>query len=121
MKAIQGKSYTKNVRMSPTKIRMILNHIKGSDFRQALMLILLLPKGYKAQQPILKALWSALANLITAHSQDSIDLNSLYLKEARVDQGRTMKRFRPRAQGRAAAIQKKTSHITIVLASRETN
>jgi len=97
------------LRMAPRKTRLMANMIKGLAVNEAEAQLLLNPR--KAGEPILKLLRSAVANA----RQKNIAAESLFIKEIRVDQGPMLKRSMPRAQGRATAIQKKTSHITLVL------
>jgi len=86
--------------------------IRGKKSEEALNLLTFTPKA--AAKIILKLLKSAVANA----TQKKIDVDRLYVKTVTVDQGPTMKRFMPRAQGRATSIRKRTSHITIVLDER---
>ncbi len=101
------------LRMAPRKTRLVANMIKGLSANEAEAQLLLHSK--KAGEPILKLLRSAIANA----KQKNIQLENLFVKEIRVDQGPMLKRFMPRAQGRATPIQKKTSHITLILAESE--
>jgi large subunit ribosomal protein L22 len=107
-KEIQAVS--KYVRMSPSKIRRVLRQIQGKTYSEALLLLEFMP--YASCAPIIKVLRSATAN---AKNNFGLDEKNLVIKSAFADQGPTMKRFRPRAQGRAYKILKATSHITIVM------
>ena len=107
-KEIQAVS--KYVRMSPSKIRRVLRQIQGKTYSEALLLLDFMP--YASCAPIIKVLRSATAN---AKNNFGLDEKNLVIKSAFADQGPTMKRFRPRAQGRAYKILKATSHITIVM------
>jgi large subunit ribosomal protein L22 len=104
------RAVSKYIRMSPTKIRRVLRQIKGKTYSEALLLLEFMP--YASCIPIIKVLRSATAN---ARNNFDMDENKLVIKSAFADQGPTMKRFRPRAQGRAYRILKATSHITIVM------
>lgn len=104
------KATSKYIRMSPSKIRRVLRNIQGKTYKDALTLLEFLP--YASCQPIIKVLRSAVAN---AKSNKGFDESTLFVKSAFVDQGPVMKRFCPRAQGRAYRILKATSHITIVV------
>jgi large subunit ribosomal protein L22 len=106
------RAISKYVRMSPSKIRRVLQQIQGKTYPEALTLLEFMP--YASCAPIIKVLRSATAN---AKNNMGFDETKLIVKSAFADQGPTMKRFRPRAQGRAYKIQKKTSHITIVMES----
>jgi large subunit ribosomal protein L22 len=104
------RAVSKYVRMSPSKIRRVLRQIKGKTYSEALTILEFMP--YASCVPITKVLRSATAN---AKNNFGLDEKNLIVKSAFADQGPTMKRFRPRAQGRAYRILKATSHITIVM------
>ena len=104
------RAISKYVRMSPSKIRRVLRQIQGKTYSEALLLLEFMP--YASCAPIIKVLRSATAN---ARNNRGLDEKNLVIKSAFADQGPTMKRFRPRAQGRAYRILKATSHITIVV------
>ena len=113
MRVMQKKEIrvvSKYVRMSPSKIRRVLRQIQGKTYSEALLLLEFMP--YASCAPIIKVLRSATAN---ARNNFGKDEKKLVIKSAFADQGPTMKRFRPRAQGRAYRILKMTSHITIVM------
>ena len=104
------RAVSKYIRMSPSKIRRVLRQIQGKTYPEALLLLEFMP--YASCAPIIKVLRSATAN---ARNNFGLDEKNLVIKSAFADQGPTMKRFRPRAQGRAYRILKATSHITIVM------
>jgi len=104
------RAVSKYVRMSPSKIRRVLRQIQVKTYSEALSLLEFMP--YASCAPIIKVLRSATAN---ARNNFGMDERKLVIKSAFADQGPTMKRFRPRAQGRAYRILKATSHITIVM------
>jgi large subunit ribosomal protein L22 len=104
------KAVSKYIRMSPSKIRRVLREIQGKTYKEALTLLEFMP--YASCEPIIKVLRSAAAN---ARNNLGFDETSLRVKSAFANQGPTMKRFRPRAQGRAYKILKATSHITIIV------
>lgn len=106
------RAVSKYVRMSPSKIRRVLRQIQGKTYAEALLILEFMP--YASCLPIIKVLRSATAN---AKNNLGYDETTLIIKSAFADQGPTMKRFRPRAQGRAYRILKETSHITIVMAN----
>jgi len=110
MKKIEIRAVSRYVRMSPSKIRRVLRQIKGKTYSEACMLLKYMP--YASCIPIKKVLHSASAN---ARSNFGFKEKDLVVKSSFVDQGPTMKRFRPRAQGRSYRILKLTSHITIVM------
>ena len=111
---MESKAYLNYVRISPRKVSIILNLIRGKDVKLAKAILEQTPKA--ACEPLLKLLKSAMAN---AENNHDMDVASLYVAECYVGQGPTLKRIRPRAQGRAFRIDKKTSHITMVLAEKE--
>ena len=106
------RAVSRYVRMSPSKIRRVLRQIQGKTYSEALLILEFMP--YASCAPIIKVLRSATAN---ARNNFGFDEKTLVVKSAFADQGPTMKRFRPRAQGRAYRILKATSHITIVMGS----
>lgn len=102
-------------RVSPQKARLVADLIRGRGAGEALEILSFLPKK---TAPMIKALVeSAMANAEHAAGRASreLDIDDLYVKTIHVDQGAMLRRFRPRAQGRATPIQKKTAHITVVL------
>ena len=110
MQKSEIRAVSKYVRMSPSKIRRVLRQIQGKTYSEALLILEFMP--YASCAPIIKVLRSATAN---ARNNFGLDETKLVIKSAIADQGPTMKRFRPRAQGRAYRILKATSHITIVM------
>ncbi|MEL7084544.1 MAG: 50S ribosomal protein L22 [Cyanobacteria bacterium P01_A01_bin.3] len=107
---LEVKAIARTVRMSPTKVRRVLNQIRGRSYQDALIVLEFMP--YAACEPVKKVLRSAVAN---AEHNEGLDAAQLYVSTAYADQGPTLKRFRPRAQGRAYGIQKKTCHITVAV------
>ena len=107
---MEAKAVAKYIRMSPQKVRLVVDLVRGKKVEEARQ-ILLFTRKYAAD-PVRKVLCSALAN---AKQNPNIDENILYVKEAFVDQGPSLKRWRARAQWRASAIKKRMSHITVVL------
>ena len=106
------RAVSKYIRMSPSKIRRVLKQIQGKPYKEALLILEYMP--YASCEPIIKVLRSAAAN---EKNNFGFDETKLSIKSAFADQGPVMKRFRPRAQGRAYRILKATSHITIIVAS----
>ncbi|HVA61186.1 MAG TPA: 50S ribosomal protein L22 [Mycobacteriales bacterium] len=101
------------VRVTPMKVRRVVDLIRGMPAVEARSTLRFAPQS--ASEPVGKVLDSAIAN---AEHNGHLDPESLWVSEAYVDEGPTMKRFRPRAQGRAYRIRKRTSHITVVVESR---
>jgi large subunit ribosomal protein L22 len=110
-----GASATaRHVRVAPMKTRRVVDLIRGLPANDALNVLRFAPQA--ASEPVYKVLASAIAN---AEHNDGLRADNLWVATAFVDEGPTMKRFQPRAQGRAFRIRKRTSHITIVVESRE--
>lgn len=106
----ETKAIARYLRMSPNKVRRVLDQIRGRTYREALIILEFMP--YRACEPILKLLRSAAAN---AEHNGGLDRASLVVSTAYADQGPSLRRFRPRAQGRVYAIRKPTCHITIAV------
>ena len=107
---LDTKAVAKYIRMSPTKINVVLKLIRGKSINDAYAMLLFANR--RAAKVIEKVLKSAIAN---AENNNGLDKNILFVKEAYVNNGPILKRFRPRAQGRAFRINKRTSHITVVV------
>tara|TARA_B100001029_G_C15009207_1_gene423128 strand:- start:68 stop:454 length:387 start_codon:yes stop_codon:yes gene_type:complete len=101
------------VRGSASKVRRVLDQIRGRSYRDALIMLEFMP--YRSTEPITKVLRSAVAN---AEHNLGMDPSSLIISYASANSGPVMKRYRPRAQGRAFAIKKQTCHITIAVKSQ---
>ena len=110
----QAKASVRTVRIAPRKVRLVVDLIRGKKIGEAVAILRLTPKA--ASPVVEKVLNSAIAN---AEHNYEMDLENLIVSEVFVDEGPTMKRFRPRAQGRASAINKRTSHITIVVSEKK--
>lgn len=110
----QVKAVARYVRMSPRKVRRVLDQIRGLSYREALIILEFMP--YSACEPVAKLLRSAVAN---AEHNNGFDPVHLVVSEAFADAGPTLKRYRPRAQGRAYMIRKPTCHITIAVKPEE--
>jgi large subunit ribosomal protein L22 len=103
----------RHVRMSPRKVRRVVDLVRGQRALEALTLLKFDP--HAASEPVYKVIASAVAN---AEHNLRLDRDSLVIATAYVDEGKTLPRIRPRAQGRAYRIRKRTSHITVELESR---
>ena len=110
---MEARAQARFVRVTPMKARRVVDLIRGLPASEARAVLTFAPQA--ASEPVGKVLDSAVANATNNHN---LDPATLVISEAYVDEGPTMKRFRPRAQGRAARIRKRTSHITIVVESR---
>lgn len=104
------KAYLKGIRISPRKARLVANLVRGKLVQDALDTLKFTNK--KAAPVVAKMIQSAIAN---AKSQATVDVDNLQLSEIQVGEGPTLKRFLPRAQGRATPIRKRSSHITVKL------
>ena len=112
MEAIARKRF---IRQSPYKIRYVLKTVKGLKVDDAINKLSLMNK--KASVYIEEVLKASISNM--ANKDNSQNLDSLFIKKAYVDEGPVMKRFRPAAMGRATAIRKRTSHLTIIISNKE--
>ena len=117
--ATEARALMRGTRQSPYKMRLVIDQIRGKDVNEALAL-LTFSKKHAAKQ-ISKTLKSAVANAEQAAraTNASLDVDALYIKHAVINEGPKLKRFMPAAQGRATPIQKRTSHVEIVVSERE--
>ena len=118
---MEAKAQARYLRVTPQKARRVVDVIRGKRALEAVDVLRYAPQG--AAEPVLKIVESAIANARYAAEQagEPFRENDLVVKETYVDEGVTLKRFRARAQGRAARINKRTSHITVVVANKEGN
>jgi large subunit ribosomal protein L22 len=114
----EARAYLKNYRVSPRKARLLADEIRGRGVEEALALLDLSAKRFA--KPLAKLVRSALANAEDRNNRDKagIDLDNLVVGSIQVNQGPSMWRIRARAQGRASWIQKRTSHVEVVLSER---
>jgi large subunit ribosomal protein L22 len=110
-----ARAVARYVRTSPMKARRVIDLVRGLPAKEALTVLKFAPQA--ASEPVYKVLASAIAN---AENNERLDPDSLLVSEAFVDEGPTLRRFRPRAQGRAYRIRKRTCHITIAVESVQT-
>ncbi len=113
---VSARAQARHVRVTPMKARRVVDLVRGMRAEQALAVLKFAPQA--ASEPVYKVVASAVANARFTAERDSrrIDVEDLVVTEAYVDEGPTLKRFRPRAQGRAFRVRKRTSHITVVVA-----
>ena len=109
-----AKASAQTVRIAARKVRLVVDLIRGKGIGEALSILKCTPRG--ASPVVEKMLMSAIAN--AEHNYD-LDIENLVVSEAYVNEGPTMKRFRPRAKGSASPILKRTSHITIVVSEKK--
>ncbi|MBG6239006.1 large subunit ribosomal protein L22 [Mycetocola sp. CAN_C7] len=116
---VESVARVRHIRVTPMKARRVVNMIRGKQAAEALAILKFAPQG--ASEPVYKLVASAIANARVKADKDNqfLDEQDLYIAKAYVDEGATLKRFQPRAQGRAFQILKRTSHITVVLATPE--
>ena len=114
----EARAVARHVRVTPQKARRVIDLIRGKQATDAVSVLKFAPQG--AAEPILKVLESAIANARVKADAAAVrfDERDLIIASAFIDEGPTMKRFRPRAQGRAGRINKRTSHITVVVAPK---
>ena len=111
---MEARAQAKMVRISSRKVKLVIDLVRGKNVGEALAILRLTPKA--ASPVVEKVIMSAIAN---AEHNYNMEVEKLFVKEIFVGEGPTLKRFRPRAQGRATQILKRTSHITAVVAERE--
>lgn len=110
---MEAKAHLKYARISPRKVKIVLDLIRGKDVATAMAILKNTPKS--ASEYLTKLLRSAVAN---AENNFNMDVSKLYVSECFVCPGPTLKRIRPRAQGRAFRIDKRTSHVTIAVSEK---
>lgn len=111
---MQARAQARYVRLSPKKAQRVISLIRGKDVGEALAILRFTPQ--KASRIIAKVLKSAVAN---AEHNYNLNPDRLYVAQAYVDQGPTLKRYTPRAYGRANLLRHRTSHVTVVVAQKE--
>ena len=117
---VESIARVRHIRVTPQKARRVVDMIRGKQAEEALAILKFAPQG--ASEPVYKLVASAMANArVKADATNEFLYDAdLYVSRAFVDEGTTLKRFQPRAQGRAFRINKRTSHITVVLATPTT-
>ncbi|MBS3874022.1 MAG: 50S ribosomal protein L22 [Firmicutes bacterium] len=110
---MEARAIARNIRIAPRKARIVIDLIRGKSVAEAANILRFTPKV--ASEVIMKVMNSAAAN---AENNLQLDINKLYVKEAFVDSGSTLKRWHPRAQGRMYQILKRSCHITVVVKER---
>jgi large subunit ribosomal protein L22 len=112
---MQSQARLRHLRIAPRKVRIVADLVRGKPVGQALAILKYTPKA--ASKPVEKLLKSAIANAEDL-SKGQVDVDRLFVRIIHVDQGPMMRRFLSRAMGRATRVNKKTSHVTVVLADR---
>jgi large subunit ribosomal protein L22 len=116
--ATTARAQARFVHVTPMKARRVVDLVRGMQADKALAVLQFAPQS--ASEPVYKVLASAVANARHTAEREGrrLDVEDLLVQQAYVDEGPTMKRFRPRAQGRAYRVRKRTSHITVIVAPR---
>ena len=116
---MEAQAISKNIRMSARKMRPVINQIRNADVNDAYSILQFSKKG--AAEPIDKALRSAVANAVDKADQQGevLDVDDLYVKEAYVNEGPTLRRYRAAGMGRASPLRKRMSHVTVVVDTKE--
>ena len=107
---MEARAITKFIRVSPRKVRLVVDQIRGKGVEEALNILKFTPK--RSAGIVAKTVRTAVAN---AENTQSVDVDRLFIKQAKVDEAGMWKRFTSRAQGRATRVRKRLSHVTIVL------
>ncbi len=107
---METKAAARFIRIPPQKIRLIMDQVRGKKAEEALNMLTFAPQ--KGARILKKLIHSAIAN---AGQSTNVDVDALYIKRIYADEGPILKRWRPRAQGRATRIRKRTSHLTVIL------
>jgi len=111
---VEVKASARYIRISPRKVRVVIDLVRGKSVNEALTLLKFIPK--RASKPIAKVIASAAAN---AEHNYNLNKDNLVISQAYVDQGPTLKRWHPRQRGQAFPILKRTSHITVAVKEKE--
>jgi len=113
MAGVEVRCVQRHIRMSPQKVRLVLDVVRGKNAQEALAILKFLPQ--RAARPVSAAIRSAVAN---AENNFNMDPDDLIITRCAADEGRTLKRWRPRARGRVNQILKRSSHITVIVAEK---
>ena len=114
---MQSRAVRKYIRNAPKKMRAVANAVRGKDVAEAVSALGFMP--HRATEPIERTLRDAVFNMIEQNRDERIDEDDLFIKEIRVDEGQAYKRFRPAARGRAQPYKKRTSHLTVIVATAD--
>ena len=110
---MEARAYLRHARISPRKVQIVADLIRGNDVNTAMAILMQTPKA--ASEPMIKLLKSAVAN---AENNNNMDVEKLYVSQVFATPGPILKRVMPRAQGRAYRINKRTSHVTLAVAEK---
>ena len=112
----KGKAISKYIRIAPRKVQIVLDLVRGKKVEEAINILHFCPK--KASEPVEKTIRSAIANVINEEGSNKVDVEDFVVRRAMVNAGPVLKRFIPRAMGRATKIRKRMCHVTIVVADQ---
>lgn len=112
---MEARCVARFVRVTPRKMRLVADLVRGKNVNEAINILKFTPRS--ASEPTLKAIQSAVANYAQLHDASSAEIDALFVRSIFADEGPTMHRFMPRAQGRATPIKKRMSHLTVIVAS----
>lgn len=110
---MEARAQARFVRVAPSKARRVVDVVRGMQADEAVAVLRFAPQA--AAEPVRKVIESAVANAV---DQGDVNPETMYIQQIYVDEGPTLRRYRPRAQGRAFRIRKRTSHITVIVAER---
>ena len=110
---MEARAISRNVRISPQKMRLVVNLVRGMKVNDALVQLQFSPK--RGSAPVSKAVRSAVANFRQSEGHEGVNIDDLVVKAIWIDEGPTAKRFLPRARGRATKLLKRSSHLTVVV------
>ncbi len=111
----EARCVARFVRVTPRKMRLVADLVRGKNISDAINILKFTPRS--ASEPTLKAIQSAVANYAQLHDATSAEIDSLHVRTIFADEGPTMHRFMPRAQGRATPIKKRMSHLTVIVST----
>lgn len=114
---MQARAVRKYIRNAPKKMRAVVNAVRGKNVAEAVSALGFMP--HRAADPIERTLRDAVFNMIDQNREQRVEEGDLFIKEIQVDEGPTYKRFRPAARGRAHPYRKRTSHLTVVVATAD--
>lgn len=114
--AVEAKAVARYIRMSPRKVRMVVDMIRGKSVEEALNQLHFVPKH--GAEPVAKLVRSAVANAMNTEAGSKLNPEDLVVKEIQVGGGPTMRRYNPGPQGRATLIRKRSCHVSIVVSER---
>jgi large subunit ribosomal protein L22 len=115
---LEARAVQRHLRRSPRKVRLVADFVRGMNVQKALAQLTFTKKG--SADDVAKVIKSAAANLRDKFQEERLDNDTLFVKEILVDEGMTLKRIQPAPQGRAHRINKRSCHITVVVAKQET-